>query len=268
MDNQNDYSETRKTTKRRSKPSVGTGHRPPEPAKQQNSKSSHSRSDNQLNFNRAPVPCPRRESNACSDVKAMNRSGRDDWSRPGSGGHHDNYDEEDDDEDDYAVPEEDYDDGVVHIQPAKHCPSNTQYADRGPQRPIPCVPSGADSKFNTPPKPPKRIIPGPAVNRDLKPGRQPKPKTEVFSKATAPAPIESQNLRSPQRLPKPPQMLPVPDKTKLLMHGHGGFPTEPQTPPAWKELPKSAPVLPVLDKTTVGTKLFPTDPPSPPTWKE
>ncbi|KAG5270436.1 hypothetical protein AALO_G00192600 [Alosa alosa] len=257
-----------------------TGSRTPKPATQHNSKSSH-RSESQLSFDRAPASPPGTESNAGSYVRAMNRSGRDDWSRPGFGGHHDN--DYDDDDDDYAVPEEDYDDGMVHIQPAKLCPSNTQYADRGHHRPIPSVPSGVDSKSNTPPKPPRRIIPGPAVNRDLKPGRQPKTKTEVFSKTNAPAPLEShQNLRSPLSLPKPVPMLPVHDKTtvgpKLLLHGHGGFPTDPSTPPGWKELPKSVPVLPVHDKTTAGPKLsmlghggLPTDPPTPhmsPAWKE
>ncbi|XP_042563930.1 cytokine-dependent hematopoietic cell linker isoform X2 [Clupea harengus] len=195
-EHQAEYSKTRQMKKRTSVPVL-----PPDPRKQHNSKTSH-RTDSQLSLNRATASETERE--VCSYVRLnMNQSGKDYWHRHRLSDHHDN----NTDEDDYAVPEEDYDDGIVHIQPAKHCPTNTEYADRRPDhRPLPCVPVRGDDKFNTPPRPPKRVIPGPAVNRACKPGREAKTKTEGFPKSRAPE--TNQNLKSPQRPAKPVAVVP------------------------------------------------------------
>ncbi|XP_063045095.1 B-cell linker protein-like [Engraulis encrasicolus] len=186
----------------------------------------------------------------------MERSSRDERNRPWLSSHHDN----EPDEDDYAVPEEDYDDGMVHIQPARHCLPNTEYADRGHHRPIPSA--EGRNKFNNHPSPPKRVIPGPAVNRDLKPGRQTKNKTE---KTDGPSKTNVSDLHQRRRSPpRPAKPVPVARTREVTspssrLPSTGSYPTDPSTQshtaPAWKELPKPAPLIPGRGLPATGIRL-------------
>ncbi|XP_071387895.1 cytokine-dependent hematopoietic cell linker-like isoform X1 [Centroberyx affinis] len=118
-------------------------------------------------------------------------------------------------EPEYHVVDDDQEDVLnVHIQPARPLHADREYADRDLPRSSSAqsLCSNSSGNSNTPPRRPPREIPfnpGPAVNRNLKPGR-----TQLDERVPAVQPRE-QHTQLPQRSP--------PSITKDLMNQISGL---------------------------------------------
>lgn len=145
------------------------------------------------------------------------------------------------DEDDYHQPEE----PVFHYPSPTGNQSNREYADRLPMRLW--TPQGREgesrSVLNVPPRPPKRTTASshtgnsaPAINRDLKPGRQPKITPERRSQTLGSEETTSKHLPRPVKsLPRdpvgkfgPPAVLPQPYDEPGHSPPHRAPPSAPQ----------------------------------------
>ncbi|XP_039607432.1 cytokine-dependent hematopoietic cell linker isoform X2 [Polypterus senegalus] len=113
------------------------------------------------------------------------------------------------DEQEYTIVEDPEESHPIRILPARHDDNNHEYADR--QIPMLHAKTSSSPDFNRfnniPPLTPKRPVPGPVINRDLKPNRRPQPPA-VNSQFQ----MNSQNAQHPPRpvkkIPKERQPLP------------------------------------------------------------
>ncbi|KAG7462108.1 hypothetical protein MATL_G00199120 [Megalops atlanticus] len=109
---------------------------------------------------------------------------------------------QDSDEDEYHCVENKEEALSVHIRPARPLTSDSEYADRRYYRsPSPQLcSSGVARSPDTPPRLPTRNIPGPSVNRDLKPGKKQTLQLNERKKAKDSC---AQDMQPPPRPPKP-----------------------------------------------------------------